>query len=153
MSFQIAPNEIIDACLTRTSISPIKIQEKLTKVRPIDNPELIVGEWEVIASLMTWQNKEDPDYYTTTFGYGEYRKEYTITYEFLNENKGTRTSDGQIIDIEWKLTDSNKKLYTKNNLDLEEEIYIRMNADTIELLFSNGKPYPMYLYNVLKRIK
>lgn len=146
-------NERIDACVSRESISTIVIKRKLNQVKPLENPSWIEGDWEEIAALMTWQDAKNPDNYFSTFIYGEYEKDYSIKYSFLANNKGMVISDSTQIEINWGLSDSHRKLECKFPNGRVDESFIRMNNDTIELIYSEGDEQTIYSYKVLKRIK
>ena len=63
-------NEIIDARLTRETISMIVIEHKLNQIKSITNPSLIEGEWKQIVHMITWVNDTEPVSYGSTFTYG-----------------------------------------------------------------------------------
>jgi hypothetical protein len=146
-------NERIDACLSRESISTIVIKRKLNQVKPLENPSWIEGEWEEIAALMTWQDEKNLDNYFSTFIYGEHDKNHPIRYTFLPNNRAEFNLDSIHHEMSWGLTDSNRRLEIKYANGRVDESFIRMNRDTIELIYSGGDEQTIYSYKVLKRIK
>lgn len=140
----------LGACHELKCLSPLAANYKLVTAKPIQE-ELIYGEWELTAKILTWEDK-DLQQMHATYLIGKYKEDYEITYHFLKDSKGVYFFKGMESLMSWKFVNNNQ-IELINHQGNIEQFVISSDGETIELIQKDTNTPYMYTFLMLKRVK
>lgn len=141
----------IGDCLTRECISPIVIRYKLAMLN-FDSPPSILGDWEMITSLMTWKDSV-LDQNMCTILLDECPVKIQFIYRFNSDNTGTSEMGDQVgRNFKWRIEDNNH-LIIQSKEGKEESFVFRSNEKFLEKIHVIHEKKQFYGYEVYRKLK
>jgi len=139
----------VGECMERECLSPLVVNFKMISAQPVSE-EMIIGKWEQMASLMTWEDTLT-GIVNSTFLLGVHEVDYSRIFTFESNNKGICDFNSEKTPMDWKVIDKNQ-IEIKIAGGDSEKFVINVDTNCIELITHNPKMPLWYTMDVLKRI-